>query len=90
MQKHTSESIRLAIAARNREMEILLSQTPVDHLAVEELRSANQRDLRVVTAEHLITAAPHAPLRPELASFFDRFFPKAETILPTRAFRATR
>jgi hypothetical protein len=69
---------RLAIQIRNREINHLMTQTPVDHLAVEELLAANQRDvraLRIQTAQNLCNAAPRNPLRPELAQFLNRHFP---------------
>ena len=91
MHQLTPETVRLAIAARTEEISHLLAQAPVDHLAVEELSAANVRDLRQLqgrSAQALIGAAPRNPLRPELAAFFDRFFPKAQTTLTPGGFRA--
>ena len=97
MQKHTSESIRLAIAARNRELELLLAQPIVDRLAVEELRAGNDRDtrqLRAQTTENIVATAKASAVefipRPEVAAVLARFFPNAQTVLTPGAFRATR
>ena len=97
MQKHTSESIRQTIAARTKELEILLSQPIVDHLAVEELRAANVRDtrqLKTLATENIVATAKTSAIeftpRPEVAAMFARFFPNAQTVLTPGAFRATR
>ena len=72
-----------AIQARNKEINHLLGQPIVDHLAIEELMAANQRDaraLRLQTAQNIVGAAQHTPLRPELALFMDRHFPRPTAI----------
>ena len=58
----TPTTMRLNIISRQKEIEQLLAQAPVDRLAIEELMSANQRDMRVLTsAQNLICAAPRRP-----------------------------
>ena len=68
---------RLAIQTRNKEIEQLMSRPNPDLLAVEELQSANVRDIRALrefAAQNIVNAAPRNPLRPELARFLDRNF----------------
>jgi hypothetical protein len=86
-------TVRLAIQTRNKEIEQLMARTPVDSLAVEELLSANQRDVRALrqhTAQNIVNAAPRREQKPEMANFMARFFPQAQSLFTPGAFRATR
>ena len=79
-------TVRLAIQTRNKEIEQLLAKVPVDHLAVEELLSANQRDIRALrahTAANLVNAAARYQTRPEIAVVLDRHLPSpSEAFIP--------
>lgn len=56
---HTIEAARLAITANQQEISALLAQSPVDHLAIQQLQSENAHHLsRIRTAQNIITAAP--------------------------------
>ena len=80
-----------AISIHQQEIAHLMSQEPVDHLAVEELLVKCQRlNGQILSAQHITDAAARPQHRAAVATLFDRFFPNAQTILTPGAFRATR
>lgn len=80
-----------AISLHQQEIAHLMSQSPVDHLAVEELLAACQRENRkLITAQNLVAAAPRTEPRPEVIAFMARFFPRSSTILTPGTFRAMK
>ena len=72
---HTIEAARLAITANQQEIAMLLTQSPVDHLAITQLQSENARHLdRIRTAQNLNQAAPRS-IRVDQA--LSQFIPRA-------------
>ena len=64
---HTVETARLAITANQQEIAMLLTQSPVDHLAITQLQSENARYLdRIRTAQNITNAAPRGRSRADI------------------------
>ena len=73
----TAPEARLAFQTNLQEISRLMTQSPVDFLAVTQLQAENARLLKVITsAENLIGAAPHGGgrTREQVQALIDKQF----------------
>jgi hypothetical protein len=72
----TVENARAAIVLHQAEIKHLLSQTPVDTLAIEQLQVACVRELKVIrSAQHLVDTAT-ANRSNRIQEVLDQLFPR--------------